>query len=127
MKWLIRTFFKTVRALLGPVMLLWEKLSAPKGVIRPPEQQQRLDDETRNLTLYQFRTCPFCIKVRHTIKRLSLSIETRDAQRPGVHREELLRKGGMIKVPCLRVVDEQGARWLYESGAIIEYLEQRYR
>lgn len=127
MKWLIRTFFKTVRALLGPVMLLWEKLSAPKGMVRSPEQQQRVDAETRNLTLYQFRTCPFCIKVRRTIKRLSLNIETRDAQRPGEYREELLRNGGAVKVPCLRVVEGQGERWLYESGAIIAYLEQHYR
>lgn len=126
MKWLIRTFFKTVRALLGPVMLLWEKLSAPKGVVRPPEQQQRLDEDTRHLALYQFRTCPFCIKVRRTIKRLSLNIETRDAQRPGPDREQLLQQGGRVKVPCLRIRDEQGERWLYESNAIIEYLEQRY-
>lgn len=126
MRWLIRTFFKTVRALLGPVMLLWEKISAPKGVVRPAEHQQRLDQETRNLTLYQFRTCPFCIKVRRTIKRLSLDIETFDAQRPGAHREHLLQRGGKVKVPCLRIRDEQGERWLYESNAIIEYLERRY-
>lgn len=126
MRWLIRTFFKTVRAVLGPFMLLWERISAPKGVARPPEQQQQLDAETRNLALYQFRTCPFCIKVRRTVKRLSLNIETRDAQHNAEHRQQLLRQGGKVKVPCLHIRDAQGERWLYESGAIIQYLEQRY-
>lgn len=126
MRWLIRTFFKTVRAILGPVMLMWEKLSSPKGVQRPAARQQQIDAETDHLALYQFRTCPFCIKVRRTIKRLSLNIETRDAQHDAVHRARLQQQGGAVKVPCLLIRDEQGERWLYESNAIIRYLEQRY-
>ena len=35
--------------------------------------------------------------------------------------------GGKIKVPCLRVNDEQGkSTWMYESSDIIEYLQTRY-
>ena len=126
MKRLIRTFFKAVRAILGPILLFWEKLTAPKGMARSAREQRQLDAQTRSLALYQFRTCPFCIKVRRTIKRLSLNIETRDAQRNPEHREQLLREGGAVKVPCLRISDEQGDTWLYESGEIIQYLQRRY-
>ena len=34
--------------------------------------------------------------------------------------------GGKIKVPCLHIQEEGQSRWLYESNAIIAYLEQRF-
>jgi len=124
---MIRLFFKTLRVILGPFMLLWEYLTRPKGIVRKPEDQQAVDQACRNLTLYQFKTCPFCIKVRQEMRRLSLPIATLDAQHAGTDRDELLRGGGEIKVPCLRIREEGGAeRWLYESGKIIEYLRNRY-
>lgn len=127
MKWLIRSFFKMVRAILGPLMLLWEKITTPKGTVRPAAEQQQLDARTRNLVLYQFRTCPFCIKVRRSIHRMSLNIETRDAQKNPEHRAQLLRGGGAVKVPCLKITDENGdTAWLYESREIIRYLAQQY-
>lgn len=124
MKWLIRLFFKTVRAVVGPILLLGDWLTTPKGIQRHDVAQQQIDIQTESLVLYQFKTCPFCIKVRRNIKRLSLNIETRDAQRNPVHRAELLEGGGQIKVPCLKIVDAQGeVNWLYESQAIINYLQ----
>ena len=124
---MIKLFFRILRVILGPFMLLWEYLSRPKGVLRTPEHQQAVDRECQSLRLYQFRTCPFCIKVRQEMRRLSLDIVTLDAQPAGAVREELLRGGGEIKVPCLRIKEETGAeRWLYESGRIIEYLRHRY-
>ncbi len=127
MRWLIRSFFKVVRAILGPFMLLWEKVSTPKGVVRSAEEQQRLDAQTSHLTLYQFRTCPFCMKVRRSINKMSLNIETRDAQKNPEHRQQLVRGGGVAKVPCLKIDRADGnATWLYESREIIRYLEQQY-
>lgn len=127
MRWLIRSFFKVVRWILGPVMLLGEKLSAPKPMVRAPDAQRNVDEQTRNLALYQYQTCPFCIKVRRTMKRLALNVETRDAQHNPQYREQLLRQGGVLKVPCLRITEPQGERWLYESDAIIQYLRQHYQ
>ncbi len=80
MKTVIRLFFRTLRLVLGPFMLLWERLSRPAGLVRPPAQQAEVDQQCRNLVLYQFSTCPFCIKVRQEMHRLSLTIERRDAQ-----------------------------------------------
>jgi len=127
MKWLFRTFFKTLRLVLGPVLLLRERLTAPEGIVRAPQAQQDVDRQCRDLALYQFRTCPFCIKVRQEMRRLSLDIELRDAQHDAVHREALLQGGGKPVVPCLRIRDDQGnSRWLYESGEIIAYLRGRF-
>jgi glutathione S-transferase len=67
------------------------------------------------------------MKVRREIRRLSLTIETLDAQPQGPVRDELLRGGGQTKVPCLKLTDQAGnSQWLYESGAIIEYLRGRF-
>jgi glutaredoxin len=127
MRIVIRTFFKLVRVIVGPFLLLWEWITKPKGVVRPAAEQQRVDEATRNLALYQFRTCPFCIKTRQALRRLSLNIELRDAQHDTQHRQALLEGGGEIKVPCLRITDENGqVTWLYESDRIIDWLNQRF-
>ncbi len=127
MRPLIRLFFRTLRLVLNPFMLLWEKLSTPQAMQRSAEAQQRVDEQTRHLALYQFKTCPFCIKVRKEIRRLALNIELRDAQHDAAHRSELERAGGKVQVPCLRIVDAEGkVQWLYESDAINVWLHQRF-
>jgi len=124
---MIKLFFKTLRLILGPFMLLWEYLTRPSGIVRTLEAQQAIDRDCQGISLYQFRTCPFCIKVRQEMRRLSLNICCLDAQPEGMHRDALLRGGGVVKVPCLRIKEADGAeRWLYESGKIIEYLRNRY-
>lgn len=127
MKTIIRMFFRGVRAVVGPILLVWEKLTVPKGLARSPDAQARVDQETRALSLYQFKTCPYCIRVRQATRRLSLNIDQRDAQHDSTHRAALADGGGQVKVPCLRI-EQEGAppRWLYESKEIIHYLEQRF-
>jgi glutaredoxin len=128
MKWFFRVFFRTIRLLLGPPLLLWEKLTTPKGVQRTPEAQAAMDAKTAALALYEFRTCPFCMKVRRNIARHSLSIERRDAQHDAQHREALAQGGGEVKVPCLRIDESDGqVSWLYESDAINAYLDELAR
>jgi len=127
MKWFFKIFFKTIRLIVGPIILLIDKITTPRGIKRPVEEQQKIDKEVNNLALYQFKTCPFCIKVKRNNKRLSLNIETRDAQHNQTYREELLQGGGQIKVPCLKIVDDKGNdKWMYESDEIIQYLQGRF-
>ncbi|HBK36911.1 glutaredoxin [Halomonas sp. KX33721] len=127
MRILIRYFFRGVRVLLAPVMLISEKLSTPKAVERTPEEQAQVDAACQQLALYQFRTCPFCIKVRKEIARLGLNIELRDAQIDPAHKQALLEGGGKVKVPCLKITDDAGqATWLYESDEINRWLHQRF-
>lgn len=123
----MKIFFKILRAIIGPFMLLGEALGQPKGLVRQPAAQAAVDQECRSLVLYQYRTCPFCIKVRQEMRRLALNLETRDAQGPGKDREDLLNGGGKAKVPCLKITDQAGnAQWMYESADIIAYLRGRF-
>ena len=123
----MRIFFKTLRLVLMPFMLLWAKLAMPQGITRPAEVQQKIDKECAKLALYHFKTCPFCIKVRHEMARLSLPIQLRDAQHNPEHRADLLLGGGKIQTPCLQITDDHGdVQWMYESGDIIKYLQQRF-
>lgn len=127
MKWTIKLFFRTLRAVIGPFVLLNEAITAPKGVLRQPEEQQRVNDQCKKLALYQFKTCPFCVKVRQEMRRLSLDIELCDAREDEQQRAALLQGGGQIKVPCLKITDEQGnSQWMYESSDIIQYLRKRF-
>ena len=127
MKLVIKIFFRTLRILLIPFMLLWEFVTTPRGIVRDDVAQQQVDQQSRNLVLYQFKTCPFCIKVRREINRLSLPIELRDAQKNMQHRAELLQGGGAIKVPCLQIRDEHGnVQWMYESSDINQYLKTHF-
>ncbi|MBY0237086.1 MAG: glutathione S-transferase N-terminal domain-containing protein [Burkholderiaceae bacterium] len=127
MKPLIRLFFRTLRLVLGPILLLKERLSRPAGLQRNNEQQAAVDRQCQDLTLYQFKTCPFCIKVRQEMRSLSLNIERRDAQHEGPNRSELLQGSGNHKVPCLKITEANGqVKWLTESGAIITYLRGRF-
>lgn len=127
MRIVIRYFFRTLRLVLTPVMLVSEKLSTPRAIARTPEEQANLNQASRKLTLYQFRACPFCIKVRKEIARLGLSIETRDAQHDSHHRAALEAGGGRIKVPCLLIQHDAGKQeWLYESDAINARLREHF-
>jgi len=128
MKTIVRTFFKTLRLVLGPFVLLWEWLRRPRGVVREPAAQATVNLQCASLVLYQYNTCPFCIKVRQEMRRLSLPIERRDAQKNANHRQALLQGGGAAKVPCLKITDAAGqSQWLYDSAAIIDYLRARFQ
>jgi glutaredoxin len=127
MKPVIRVFFKTLRLVLGPVMLLKERLTQPKGLQRDAAAQAAVDLQCQSLALYQFNTCPFCIKVRQEMRRLSLPIEKRDAQHNAAHREELFQSSGATKVPCLKISQANGeTRWLQDSNAIVAHLRERF-
>ncbi|MFT4765452.1 MAG: glutaredoxin [Oleispira sp.] len=116
-----------VRAILGALILFFNWVFTPKSIKREASEQAAIDVQTKKLALYQYAACPFCVKVRRAMKRSALKIETRDAKRSEQFKDELLTGGGQLKVPCLRIEDEGGdVRWMYESGDIISYLEQRF-
>ncbi|MCL5426330.1 glutaredoxin family protein [Halomonas sp. NPDC076908] len=127
MRVLIRYFFRGVRLVLAPIMLISEKLSTPTAVDRTPEQQALVDQECQRLALYQFRSCPFCIKVRKEMARLGLKIELRDAQLDPAHKQALLKGGGKVKVPCLKITHDDGREeWMYESDTINTWLHKQF-
>ncbi|SES19748.1 Glutaredoxin [Vreelandella subterranea] len=127
MRMLIRYFFRGLRLVLAPFMMISEKLSTPQAVKRSPEEQAKVDEACNSLALYQFRTCPFCIKVRKEMARLGLTIEKRDAQLDPDHKKALQEGGGRVKVPCLKIAHDDGREeWLYESDEINRWLHQQF-
>ncbi|MGX5913734.1 glutaredoxin family protein [Aliidiomarina sp. Khilg15.8] len=127
MRVLVRYFFRGLRVVLTPVMLISETLSTPKRMQRPQGEQAKVDAACKDLALYQFRACPFCIKVRKEMARLNLNIDVRDAQLVAEHREALQAGGGRVKVPCLRIEHDNGeTEWMYESDDIIAWLRKKF-
>ena len=116
-----------IRWILGSLILSINWLTTPKGIKRDAGAQADIDQLTGKLALYHYRACPFCVKVRRQMKRQSLNIVTKDVKRSETAKEQLLAGGGLLKVPCLRIEDEQGqSQWMYESSDIINYLEGRF-
>ena len=127
MKPLIRLFFRAVRLVLTPFLLLGNWLTQPKGIVRPATEQAAVDARTRSLALYHFPTCPFCLKTRRVIRRLSLDIELRNAHTDPTHRAALIAGGGKFQVPCLLINAGDGHQtWLYESDAINAWLKREF-
>ena len=127
MKPVVRLFFRSLRAILGPFMLLADRLTRPQGITRAPAAQQAVDARTQHLALYHFPTCPFCLKTRRVIRRLSLNIELRDARNDAAHHAALVAGGGKPQVPCLLITNADGSqRWLYESSEINAWLTREF-
>lgn len=115
-----------VRWFLSRILLVLDRLTVPAPMVRDPARQAEVDRECAKLALYQFVGCPFCIKVRRQIRRLGLRIELRDAAEDATHRETLVREGGELQVPCLRIEAPEGVRWMYESSEINAWLAARF-
>lgn len=88
--------------------------------------QQLIDKHAPNLILYEFYLCPFCVRVRRMLRRLNMTIDIRDANRVPAFNDELLRGGGRVQVPCLRIEREGTVTWMYESKAINQYLLSQF-
>lgn len=118
-------FMKALRVGLGQLIVLGDAVSRPRPQQRSAQGQAAVNKDAAALSLYQFHACPFCVKTRRAIHRLNVPIALHDAKNPQ-EREHLLAGGGKVKVPCLRIEEAGGTRWMYESNAIIAYLEQRF-
>jgi glutaredoxin len=119
-------FMKALRVGLGQLVILIDFLTRPAKKKRSPEAQAAVEQSAKDLTLYQFNACPFCVKTRRTLRRLNVPVALRDAKNSEIDRQTLLEQGGRIKVPCLRIEEGDKTVWMYESKVIIDYLNQRF-
>ena len=94
--------------------------------VRTPEQQAEVERRAQHLTLYHRPTCPFCMRVFIALARLDVPIQRRNITTDAEARTELVSGGGRQQVPCLRIEESGGTRWLYESADIIAYLEAQF-
>ena len=117
---------QVIRGVLGALILFFNWVFTPKSMKREAQAQAQINEKMKDFTLYQYKACPFCVKVRREMKRSSLNIETKDAKRCESSKEELLAGGGQLKVPCLKINENGEEKWMYESKEIISYLNNRF-
>ena len=118
---------KIIRWILGRIILILDFITRPKKIKREVSEQKKYDELFKNHSIYQFHTCPFCVKVRRYLRKNSLNIEMRDARNNKDFRGELKKYGGKIQVPCLRIEEKNNIKWLYESKDIIDYFEKKIK
>jgi len=114
-----------IRWVIGRIILFFDFIFSPSSPKRDEKIQTEIDSNTAHLNLYQLPACPFCVKVRRSLKRDGLNINLRNINKNENYREELIREGGKRTVPCLRIENEnEPVKWLYESNDIVNYLQQ---
>lgn len=77
----------------------------------------------RQLTLYHFMGCPYCLKVRNFMEQAGITIPMKDTHEHPAYRRELIKISGKPQAPCL-VIDGKA---LHESNDIIEWLKINYK
>ena len=75
------------------------------------------------LELYYIPSCSYCQKVMAFMKQNNMSIPLRDRDVNPETKQELIKIGGKMQVPCL-VIDGKA---LYESDQIIAWLKENWR
>nr|WP_215729756.1 glutathione S-transferase N-terminal domain-containing protein [Pseudomonas iridis] len=119
-------FVKALRVGLGQLVIFVDFITRPGKKQRPAAAQAQVDAAAKDLTLYQFHACPFCVKTRRSLRRLNVPVALKDAKNNEKDRQTLLEQGGRIKVPCLRIEENGQTTWMYESKVIIDYLNKRF-
>ena len=62
---------KFIREALGRIIILIDLITRPRKQKRSPEAQAKVEAELNSYSLYQFYACPFCIKTRRALHRLT--------------------------------------------------------
>lgn len=117
---------KALRIGLGQIIIFIDFITRPRPMQRSPEAQALVEQACAGLSLYQFRACPFCVRTRRTMRKLNLPIKLLDAMHDPLARQALQDQGGAIKVPCLRIDENDQSTWMYDSKVIIQHLQERF-
>ncbi|MCY0963732.1 glutaredoxin family protein [Parathalassolituus penaei] len=117
---------KITRQLQGFALHIADRLIPVKPVVRPIQELNTLERESRRMHLYLATNCPSSISIKRHCKRLGLRVVEKDVRRVDAFLNELVHGGGAPRVPCLRVDGDKTSDWLYSPEAILEYLERRF-
>jgi len=114
---------RIIRFILGRIILFIDWITSPAPISISEEERLRISTFTSSMVMYEFRACPFCVRVRRFMKRNNIIITTKDARKNKDYADELISGGGKLQVPCLVIPTEgKNSEWLYESKDIINFL-----
>ncbi|MAI85014.1 MAG: glutaredoxin [Rickettsiales bacterium] len=116
---------KLTRHILGNAIYFIDLIFPPIRIRRSLQEQKRINYILNKHSLYQYKLCPFCVKVRRFLKKYNLDLRFKNPSKEPESRDQLLRLGGKVKVPCLCIEDNGKSKWLYESSEIIKYLKKK--
>lgn len=88
--------------------------------------RNRPEQNTDYLELYYRPTCPYCLRVITRMRRLGIHLKLHNIRIDEQARQRLVNQGGKQMVPCLRIEEDTGTRWLYESADIADFLGKHY-
>ena len=118
---------KVIRWILGRMIIFLDFVFSPQSRLRDKNAQDLINKITNSYKLYQYYACPFCVKVRRFLKREAINIELIDAKND-LFKKKLIKNGGMLKVPCLRVSSKKKqVEWIYESNEIIDFISKEIK
>ena len=124
---MIKYLFLPIHFVVGGLIRIVDRVTRPTPLTRSETDQQAIDEKCKNMTLHQYPSCPFCIRVKRNMTRLNLHIRLADPRKDPQSMKLLQEEGGKVQVPCLQIVDENGrSTWMYESADINSYLEQQF-
>ena len=92
-----------IRWILGSLILFLNWVFSPKSIVRNSVLQKEIDQQFSGFTLFHYPACPFCVKVRRVMKKYNLSLKLVDPRNCETGMQDLIKGGGKLKVPCLRI------------------------
>ena len=108
---------RIIRFILGRIILFLDWATSPSPITISEEERLRINTFTSSMVMYEFKACPFCVRVRRFMKRNNIARKNKD------YAEELVSGGGKLQVPCLVIpIEGKSSEWLYESKDIINFL-----
>lgn len=78
--------------------------------------------KNERLVLYYMPTCPYCKPVLKKIQKKNIPVVLKNISSDSKARKQLIAVGGKAQVPCLFINGQP----LYESGAILKWLDKNY-
>ena len=111
---------QVIRFILGRIILFLDWVTSPRPVLVSNHRLSEIEKFTSNMIMYEFKACPFCVRVRRFMKRNNINNTTKDARKDKLAAQELIDGGGKLQVPWLAITKDDGSvDWMYESKDII--------
>jgi len=123
----MKYLFLPIHLVVGGLIRVVDFLTTPTSMKRNEAAQHAIDERCKNLTLYYYPSCPFCVRVKRQMKRLNLNIRKIDPRKDDAGMKNLQEQGGKVQVPCLQIKAADGSsEWMYESADINDYLIREF-
>ena len=69
---------RIIRFILGRIILFIDWITSPAPISISEEERLRISTFTSSMVMYEFRACPFCVRVRRFMKRNNIIIILRE-------------------------------------------------